>query len=101
VQIEERPAALSLDEFARADVTAMDTQELVRDWRRSFVALEQATDPTTKVALVRVRQAFLDELERRNPTGLHEWLESGARAAGDPSRFLSSSDDQEHGPHAA
>jgi len=37
---------------------------------------------------VEQRQLYLDEFERRNPTGLAEWLASGARAAGDPTRFI-------------
>lgn len=34
------------------------------------------------------RQRCLDELERRDPDGLHAWLGSNASAGGDPSRFL-------------
>jgi hypothetical protein len=84
-----RPTSVSAAELASADVATKDTRTLVRDWRRSFVALEQAVDPVTKAAVVQARQAFLDELERRDPDGLHEWLESGARAAGDPTKFMS------------
>jgi hypothetical protein len=101
VQIAQR-ASIDVARLASADVRAMDTRDLVRNWRRSFVALEQTGDPATKMALVQARQAFLDELERRNPAGLHEWLESGARAAGDPTRFMSSGDEREQGgPQAA
>jgi hypothetical protein len=98
----ERPSSLNVSELATADVQAMQTRELVRDWRRSYVALEQAVDPATKMALVQARQGFLDELERRNPAGLQEWLESGARAAGDPTRYMSPGGDNEaDGPQAA
>jgi hypothetical protein len=34
------------------------------------------------------RRAYLDEMARRDPEGFHRWLDSGARAAGDPSRYL-------------
>lgn len=34
------------------------------------------------------RQRCLDELERRDPDGLHACLSSPASAAGDPRRFL-------------
>jgi hypothetical protein len=98
----EQPASMNVSELATADVRSMGTRELVRDWRRSYVALEQASDSATKMALVQARQEFLDELERRNPDGLHEWLESGARAAGDPTKFMSPGGENEaNGPHAA
>ena len=35
-----------------------------------------------------VRRAYLDELERRCPAAFAAWLESGARAAGDPGKFF-------------
>jgi hypothetical protein len=72
----------------------MRTDDLVRDWRRSYIALEQASDPATKMTLVERRQAYLDELERRYPDGLHDWLESGARAAGDPTKFVAGNGEQ-------
>jgi hypothetical protein len=98
----EQPTSINLSELAGADVRSMATRELVRDWRRSYVALEQAVDPAAKMALVQARQAFLDELERRNPDGLHEWLESGARAAGDPTKYMAPGGDNEaNGPQAA
>jgi hypothetical protein len=31
---------------------------------------------------------YLDELERRDPAGVARWLDSGARAGGNPSKFL-------------
>jgi hypothetical protein len=99
--VEWEPAqAVSIVDLVSVDVESVDTRELVRDWRRSFVALEHAADPATKMALVNARQAFLDELERRDPTGLQEWLESGARAAGDPTKFMTSDGDSGD-PHAA
>jgi hypothetical protein len=101
VEVERSTVSVDVAELASADVTAMDTRELVRDWRRSFVALERAGDPASKAAVVQARQAFLDELERRDPAGLHEWLESGARAAGDPTKFMSGGEHGHGGPQAA
>ncbi len=37
-----------------------------------------------------LRQGCLDELERRHPSALHAWLDSGARASEGPERFLAS-----------
>jgi uncharacterized membrane protein YeaQ/YmgE (transglycosylase-associated protein family) len=40
------------------------------------------------LTLVALRQCCLDELERRDPTALQDWLTSGARASSSPERFL-------------
>lgn len=57
-------------------------------WRASISALERANSPSQRLRVVQERGAYLDELERRNAQGLAAWLASGARAAGDPSRFV-------------
>lgn len=62
--------------------------ELCVEWRRSFVTLQSATSAAQRIRVVSQRQVYLDEMERRCPTGLRAWLESGARAAGGPDRFL-------------
>jgi len=66
----------------------LDDYALCCAWRRSYVVLERPHSPATHLKLVQQRQLYLDELERRNPTGMAEWLASGARAAGDPPRFI-------------
>jgi hypothetical protein len=66
----------------------LDDDALCWAWRRSYVTLQQTRSPATRLRVVQVRQAYLDELERRNAVGLSAWLASGARAAGDPSRFI-------------
>ncbi|MGH3314603.1 MAG: hypothetical protein ACRDO0_00525 [Nocardioidaceae bacterium] len=66
----------------------LDDQALCCAWRRSYVILERPHSPATHLMVAQRRQLYLDELERRNPTGLAEWLASGARAAGDPTRFI-------------
>jgi hypothetical protein len=40
------------------------------------------------LATVEERQSYLDELERRNATGLAAWLASGARVASNPLPYL-------------
>ena len=62
--------------------------ELCCAWRKSYAVLERPHSTATHLRLVEQRQLYLDEFERRNPTGLAEWLASGARAAGDPTRFI-------------
>jgi hypothetical protein len=67
---------------------SLDDDALCWAWRRSYVVLQRAHSATTRLHVVEVRQAYLDELERRNAMGLSAWLASGARAAGNPSRFI-------------
>jgi phage shock protein PspC (stress-responsive transcriptional regulator) len=57
-------------------------------WRASFSALQKAGSVAERVHVVEVRRAYLEELERRNPPGVAAWLASGARAAGNPARFV-------------
>jgi uncharacterized membrane protein YhaH (DUF805 family) len=66
----------------------LDDYALCSAWRRSYIVLERPHSPETQLRVVQQRQQYLDELERRNPTGLAAWLASGARAAGDPTRFI-------------
>jgi len=66
----------------------LDDDALCWAWRRSYVVLQRTRSPATRLHIVEVRQAYLDELERRNAMGLSAWLASGARAAGNPSRFI-------------
>ncbi|WP_020658909.1 hypothetical protein [Amycolatopsis benzoatilytica] len=67
---------------------SLSTDELCLAWRRSFLLLQRASDEQGRQAVIAARQAYLDELERRDRRGFTKWLDSGARAAGDPRRFL-------------
>lgn len=67
---------------------SLDDDALCWAWRRSYVVLQRTHSAATRLHVVQVRQAYLDELERRNEKGMAAWLASGARAAGNPSRFL-------------
>ncbi len=64
----------------------MPVSDLCEAWRSSFVALQRATSVESRMRVVRMRELYLDELERRNPDALTAWLHGGARAASDPSR---------------
>jgi hypothetical protein len=65
------------------------TAELVQAWRHSFLLLAAACgDPSRLAQISEQRRAYLDELARRDPVGFQQWIDSGARAAGDPSRYL-------------
>ncbi len=67
---------------------ALSDEVLCRAWRASFSALQKASSPTQRLRIVDERRAYLDEIERRTAHGMAAWLASGARAAGDPSRFV-------------
>jgi hypothetical protein len=66
----------------------MTDLDLCHAWRSSFVALQRATSVDSLFRVVTMRALYLDELERRAGPALHAWIGSGARAAGDPRRFL-------------
>lgn len=72
-------------------VRSLTNQELCRAWRISYTALQRiqgTEDITHQAGLIALRQAYLDELERRDPHGFARWLSSGARPSSDPSRFI-------------
>lgn len=70
------------------DLESLDDAAVCRAWRASFVALQQQMHFETRLRLVSRRQEYLDALERRNPSGFAAWMASGARAAGDPSKYI-------------
>nr|WP_271213748.1 hypothetical protein [Rhodococcus wratislaviensis]GLK40980.1 hypothetical protein GCM10017611_78550 [Rhodococcus wratislaviensis] len=61
---------------------------LCRSWRTSFAELQNARSVTDRLRLARIRQQYLDEIERRDPQGFAAWFTTGARAGSDPSKFL-------------
>src|SRR4051812_18321389 len=65
--------------------------DLCHAWCTSFDVLQSTSDVEARARIVCLRQAYLDELDRRDPHGLHAWLTSGARATGNPDRYLSHS----------
>ena len=72
----------------RFTLDQLSTSELCRAWRRSYWALLDEPEGVGRCAIVRVRQAMLDELERRDADGFSRWLKAGARAGSDPGRYL-------------
>ena len=91
VAVVEAPATLSPE-----DLAALDDVALCRAWRQSFAQLRAARGGTghpvtvgvTVGVIVEQRRQYLDELQRRCPDGLADWLASGARASDDPLPFL-------------
>jgi hypothetical protein len=69
-------------------VVELSDEELCLAWRRSFPQLQRALGSDRRQAMVDVRRAYLDELERRYPDSFATWLASNPRAAGNPARFF-------------
>lgn len=72
-----------------APADALPTDELCLAWRRSYLHLQRAADDHTQQRIILARQAYLDELERRDGTDFSQWLAGGARASSDPHRYFS------------
>jgi hypothetical protein len=68
--------------------SGLSNADLCRAWQESFDALRKSESPAVRLRIVEARQRYLDELERRDPDGLHAWLESNASPAGNPARFV-------------
>lgn len=73
------------------EVRGLTDTALCQAWRSSFLQLRAATSPTLRAEIVATRQAYLDELARRNPAGVTAWMCSGTPAPEDASPVLSSS----------
>lgn len=71
-----------------SELRRLTDEQLCQGWRASFLALQLRPSAASTLETVRARQRFLDEFERRHPSGLTAWLASGARAAGNPLPYL-------------
>jgi hypothetical protein len=70
------------------ELSSLGDEALCLAWRRSFRLLETATSAAERLTVVKKRQQYLDELQRRSPEGLAAWLASGARASGNPLPYV-------------
>jgi hypothetical protein len=70
------------------EVEGLGDGELCRVWRGSYLALLQAADAESAAQVVRVRQVYLAELDRRHPQAVKAWMASGPHPAAGPERFL-------------
>jgi hypothetical protein len=68
---------------------AFTDEQLSRVWQASSRTLRRRTSPAQKVAVVEERQSYLEEFERRNPSGFEAWLASGPGASADLMPYLS------------
>jgi hypothetical protein len=92
----EPPGPASLPD-RRPGLGQLGDHQLCGLWRQTFWELRDQQTVDEVLAMIALRQACLDELERRNPAALHAWLDSGARASGGPERFWLPDDDSGRG----
>jgi hypothetical protein len=70
----------------------LSTADLCRAWCRSTTALQGSASVTYRVAVLELRASYLDELERRHPSGIAAWLASDDPTAVDPTPFVRARD---------
>jgi hypothetical protein len=69
-------------------VDHLSTADLCRAWCRSTTALRGSASVSYRAAVVGLRAAYLDELERRHPVGVAAWLSCEDWAAVDPMPYV-------------
>ena len=73
----EQPTPLTMYVDALADACRQfSSVELCLVWRQSFAMSRRARSTEDKLRLIRLRDAFLDEFQRRDPAALEAWLSS-------------------------
>ncbi|GAB3546337.1 hypothetical protein GCM10027404_06570 [Arthrobacter tumbae] len=69
-------------------VTKLNSAQLCRAWRISFLAVISAKTATELDELAQKRRLYLEEMEFRNPAGFAFWLASSPAASSDPEPYL-------------
>lgn len=76
------------------------TADISAAWAASHEALRRSASLAERSAVTALRAAYLDELERRDASGLRRWLESGSALTSDPAHFLAAGEHDEPEPDA-
>jgi len=76
------------------------TPEIAAAWTASRELLRRTTSPQERAVVAELRQAYLDELERRDPECVRRWLESGQAFDSDVAGYLSARDTDRPGDDA-
>ena len=69
-------------------LSCLSTAELCALWRKSWAGLHAATTPGACADVVHTRGVLLEELERREPQAMAEWLRAGALEPDGPAAYL-------------
>ncbi len=71
------------------------TPEIAAAWTSSHELLRRTSSPDGRARIAGLRQAYLDELERRDAAGVGRWLRSGRALDSDVARYLAARDRDE------
>jgi hypothetical protein len=72
----------------RPPLAGLTTAQLCALWRKSRAGLHAAHSPAARARVAAARGVLLEELERREPEVMADWLQSGAREPEGPSAYL-------------
>ncbi len=72
----------------RPPLAGLTTAQLCALWRKSRAGLHAAPTPADRARVAAARGVLLEELERREPEVMADWLQSGAREPEGPSAYL-------------
>ena len=67
----------------------VDDATLCEIWCQSYLSLCSAASGDEATVIANEREGYLDEMFRRNPSGMAAWFASGARPGASPMSFLS------------
>lgn len=79
------PAALPA---AGSGPAGLSTEQLCRAWQHSYFALLDLPAAAARADIVRLREQLLDEIERRDPVGFTQWIDTDARPGNNPGRYV-------------
>lgn len=71
-----------------ARLVDLGTEDLCHLWRVTYSMVLDVRSPQRTAVVVDLRQAVLDELERRQPDATERWLTSGSHDADGPARYM-------------
>lgn len=76
-------------ELSATKLGTVDDATLCEVWCQSYLSLCTAESRDDAAVIAADRQGYLDEMVRRNATGMAAWFASGARPGASPMTFLS------------
>lgn len=71
-----------------ARMADLSTTDLCHLWRVTYWMVKDLRSPVRTLRVVELREAVLDELERRRPDAVTRWLTAGHHEADGPARYL-------------
>jgi hypothetical protein len=72
----------------RPPLAGLTMSQLCGLWRKSRAGLHAAPTPAARARVAEARGLLLEELERREPEVMADWLQSGGREPDGPSAYL-------------